>query len=124
VAVAGAALKDESTLTFALMDEPFESARTVTAFRILHAALSLGNGVNVFAYRGTVALGHSLPRQWVIELMALARANAVTLDWVNCDECADGRTVIESTPGVRSGSPVDFWRMAETSTNTLVIPMH
>ena len=46
----------KQTLTFVLMDAPFESARTTTAFRLLHAALTRGCDVNVFAYGGAVAL--------------------------------------------------------------------
>ena len=43
-------------LTFALMDAPFESDRTTTAFRLLDAALEQGHDVNVFAYEGAVCL--------------------------------------------------------------------
>jgi tRNA 2-thiouridine synthesizing protein D len=144
VAIEDIAVSDKPTLTFVLMDAPFESTRTATAFRILHAALSLGLGVNVFAYEGAVALAfarqaahanaghgrnvdqesHPLPRQWISELLALAGANGAKLDWVNCGLCVDERGVGESIDGVRRGSPADFWRMAETSTNTLVIPTH
>ena len=76
---------DKKCLTFALMDAPFESARTATAFRLLHAALDRGHDVNVFAYEGAVGLAfarqtahpnathgrdaeqesHPLPRVWI-----------------------------------------------------------
>src|SRR5262245_125223 len=45
-----------STLTFLLMDPPFESARTTSAFRLLDIATRRGHNVNVFAYEGAVAL--------------------------------------------------------------------
>ena len=80
------------TLTFVLMDAPFESARTTTAFRLLHAALDRGYDVNVFAYEGAVALSfakqaqhpnavhgrdvaqedHPLSKNWIAALMAHA----------------------------------------------------
>ena len=44
------------SLTFLLMDAPYEQARTATAFRLLDAALSFGFGVRVFAYEGAVSL--------------------------------------------------------------------
>lgn len=129
------------TLTFAMMDAPFESARTATAFRLVQAALLAGHDVNVFAYEG--AVGHSflrqaphanavhghdagqenhpLPRVWVAELLALAQRQGRALDWVNCGLCVDERGVGEAVPGVRRGSPADFWKLAEASANTLVI---
>ena len=44
------------TLTFALMDPPYESANLTTAFRILDAAARRGHDINVFAYEGASAL--------------------------------------------------------------------
>jgi hypothetical protein len=44
------------TLTLLLMDPPFESANTTTAFRLIDAALHKGHTVNVFAYEGAVNL--------------------------------------------------------------------
>src|SRR5437868_13257237 len=46
----------EKSLTLALMDPPYESANTTTAFRIISAALQKGIHVNVFAYEGAVGL--------------------------------------------------------------------
>ena len=46
----------ERTLTLALMDPPYESGNSTTAFRIIHAALEQGINVNVFAYEGAVCL--------------------------------------------------------------------
>jgi tRNA 2-thiouridine synthesizing protein D len=129
------------TLTFVLMDAPFESARTTTAFRLLHAALSRGYDVNVFAYEGAVALSfarqtahanavhgrdaaqedHPLPKEWIAQLMNHARACGAKLSWVNCGLCVDERGVAEAVEGVRRGSPADCWKMAQESRSTLVI---
>jgi tRNA 2-thiouridine synthesizing protein D len=131
----------KTTLTFALMDPPYESARNTTAFRLIDAALRRGHDVNVFAYEGAVAIAfklqkahanaihgrqieeenHPLPHQWVAALMALAGQNAAKLDWINCGLCVDERGVGDAVEGTRRGSPVDFWKMAEGSSNTLVI---
>ncbi|GIL05685.1 MAG: hypothetical protein BroJett031_22050 [Betaproteobacteria bacterium] len=130
-----------ATLTFALMDAPFESARTATAFRLLHAALERGHHVNVFAYEGAVGLAfarqmphanathgrdaeqeaHPLPRVWIERLQALAERRGARLQWINCGLCVDERGVGESVAGVKRGSPADFWGMAQAADNTLVI---
>src|SRR5688572_13781200 len=102
-----------TTLTFAIMDAPFENSRTVTMFRIMEAALEAGHDVNVFAYEGAVALPFA--RQ-------APHANAVhgrELDWVNCGLCVDERGVGEAIAGVRRGTPADFWKMSVDSGNTL-----
>ena len=134
-------MSDSKTLTFVLMDAPFESARTTTAFRLIQAALTAGHAVNVFAYEGAVALAfahqkahpnaihgcdaeqenHPLPRTWIAELTADAAARGSRLDWVNCGLCVDERGVNEAIAGVRRGSPVDLWKMAQGSDNVLVI---
>jgi tRNA 2-thiouridine synthesizing protein D len=41
---------------------------------------------------------------------------------VNCGLCVDERGAGDSIEGVRRGTPGDFWKMAESSDNTLVIP--
>jgi tRNA 2-thiouridine synthesizing protein D len=133
---------DSKTLTFLLMDPPYEDARSTTAFRLLDVAVRRGWCVNVFAYEGAVALpfakqaphanavhgrsveeeNHPVPREWVRALMATARAHGGSLDWVNCGLCVDERGMGEAIEGVRRGSPADFWQMAERADNTLVIP--
>ncbi|HVF34983.1 MAG TPA: DsrE family protein [Candidatus Saccharimonadia bacterium] len=130
------------SLTFALMDAPFESARTVTAIRLIELSLRRGHDVNVFAYEGAAALtfsrqsqhpnathgrtleeeDHPLTHRWVAALLELAAANDVKLDWVNCGLCVDERGVGETIPGVRRGGPPDFFKLALDSFNTLVIP--
>jgi tRNA 2-thiouridine synthesizing protein D len=52
-------MSETKILTFAFMDPPFESERTVTFFRLLDAALEKGAGVRIFAYEGAVALAFS-----------------------------------------------------------------
>ena len=133
---------DKKCLTFALMDAPFESARTATAFRLLQAALDSGHDVNVFAYEGAVGLAfarqmphanathgrdaeqeaHPLPRVFIDKLQALAERRGARFQWVNCGLCVDERGVAESIGGVRRGTPADFWGMAQAADNTLVIP--
>jgi tRNA 2-thiouridine synthesizing protein D len=132
----------KQTLTFALMDPPFESARSTTALRLVELALARGHHVNVFAYEGAVALAfagqqahpnavhgrdleeedHPLPREWVAALHELAGERGTELAWVNCGLCVDERGVQQSIAGPRRGSPADLARMIEESDNTLVIP--
>src|SRR5262249_22764846 len=129
----------QSTLTFVLMDAPFESARTTTAFRMVHAAIGRGCNVNVFAYEGAVALSfarqaqhanavhgrdavqedHPLSKNWIAQLMDHARSHGVQLKWVNCGLCVDERGVSEAIDGVQRGSPADCWKMAQESASTL-----
>ena len=131
-----------STLTFLLMDAPYEQARTSTAFRLIDAALRRGVGVRVFAYEGAVSLpmtsqkphanavhgrtleeeAHPTPHAWVGSLIELAKSKGVSFDWVNCGLCVDGRGANDVVEGVRRGSPADFWKMNLESVNTLVIP--
>jgi len=135
-------MSDKPTLTFALMDPPYENARSTTALRLIDIAARRGYNVNVFAYEGAVCLpfarqaahpnavhgrdveeeDHPLPREWVAEVMAAAERNGGRVDWVNCGLCVDERGVAEAIEGVRRGTPADFWTMASESDNTLVIP--
>ena len=130
------------TLTFLLMDAPFESSRTATAMRLIDISLDRGIHVNVFAYEGAVGLplagqaahpnavhgrdveaeDHPLPREWVAALMTKAGALGLHFDWVNCGLCVDERGAAGSIDGVRRGTPADFWAMSQASDNTLVVP--
>jgi tRNA 2-thiouridine synthesizing protein D len=130
------------TLAFALMDAPFESARTTTAFRLLDIAARRGLDVKVFAYEGAVMLpfakqqahpnavhgrtaleeNHPLPKDFVAAIAAAAAQHGGNLDWVNCGLCVDERGAGEAIAGARRGSPADFWQMAKDACNTLVIP--
>jgi tRNA 2-thiouridine synthesizing protein D len=130
------------TLTIALMDGPYESANTTTAFRIAAAALAKGMNVNVFAYEGAVSLAlkdqqphanpvkgttieqedHPTTRAFVTGLMQLAASKGLKVDWVNCGLCVDERGANNWVEGVRRGGPPDFFKMVQGSVSTLVIP--
>ena len=129
----------EKTLTLALMDPPYESANSTTAMRIISAALRQGLRVNVFAYEGAVCLPlrdqspHANPvKGTTVEeeehpttsrfVSALLEMGGERLVWVNCGLCVDERGAADAVEGVRRGSPADFFRMAQESANTLVIP--
>jgi len=132
----------KKTITFALMDPPYENARSTTALRLIHIAAQRGYNVNVFAYEGAVGLpftkqsphanavhghdadeeDHPLPHEWIDAIATAASANGGNLDWINCGLCVDERGVHEALDFVRRGSPADLWNWAEASDNTLVIP--
>ena len=131
-----------TTLTLALMDAPYENARSTTALRLVDLAVKRGFNVNVFAYEGAVYLpfakqaqhanavhgrsmeeeNHPLPRAWIAALMKEAAAKGTKLDWVNCGMCVDERGVGEFVANTRRGSPADFHSFFEASDNVLVIP--
>jgi tRNA 2-thiouridine synthesizing protein D len=135
-------MADKKTLTFALMDAPYENPRSTTALRLIDIAVRRGYDVNVFAYEGAVGLpftkqaphpnkvhghdvdeeDHPLPYKWIEALMKTAANNGAKIDWVNCGLCVDERGVHEAVEGVRRGTPGDMWNFAQNSTNTLVIP--
>lgn len=129
------------TLTLALMDPPYESANSTTALRIVSSALKKGISVNVFAYEGAVNLpfkdqaphanpvkgttveeeDHPTTRNFVASLLEIGKTDPL-LTWVNCGLCVDERGAGNSIEGVKRGGPGDFLKMAQESTNTLVIP--
>ena len=131
----------EKKLTLALMDPPYESANSTTALRIISAALQQGIHVNVFAYEGAVCLPlrdqaphanpvkgttveqeeHPTTKAFVSSLLEIGSGNPL-LTWVNCGLCVDERGAGNVVEGVKRGSPADFLKMAQESTNTLVIP--
>ena len=49
-------MSEKKTLTFAIMDAPYESARTTTVFRLMDIAARRGYNINVFAYEGAVCV--------------------------------------------------------------------
>lgn len=132
----------KKTLTFALMDPPFENERSTTALRLIDIAARRGYRINVFAYEGAVMQpfakqtahanavhshsveeeDHPLPHRWIQALQAEAVRHGGALDWVNCGLCVDERGAYECIEGVRRGSPADLWAFALGSDNTLVIP--
>ena len=113
------------TLTFALMDPPYESENLTTAFRILDAAVRRGHDVRVFAYEGAAALAfsrqephpnpvhgknvaeenHPTTKDLVCALLRLAAQSGGRLEWVNCGMCVDERGVGDFVAGTRRGSP-------------------
>jgi tRNA 2-thiouridine synthesizing protein D len=129
-------------LTFALMDGPFESARSTTALRLIGIAAQRGYDINVFAYEGAVYLpfkgqqkhgnafhgadadaeNHPLPREWIAELRRVAEAQGGSLTWMNCGLCADERGANEAIEGVVRGGPPALVQWAAESDNVLVIP--
>lgn len=129
------------TLTFVMMDPPFESSRTSSTLRLVDLAIEKGHNVNVFAYEGAVSLSfvkqekhankvhgreiaeenHPLPREWIAGLMAKAKSKGVTFDWINCGLCADERGMSEVLEGTRRGSPADLWSWVQASSSTLVV---
>jgi tRNA 2-thiouridine synthesizing protein D len=128
-------------LTIVLMDPPYESANTTTAFRIIEAALKRGIKVDVFAYEGAVCLplkeqaqhanpvkgttieqeGHPNTKIFVASLLEMGRESPL-MTWVNCGLCVDERGATNVVEGVKRGSPADFLKMASESTATLIIP--
>ena len=132
----------EKTLTLALMDAPYETTTSTTAFRIMHAALEKGIAVNVFAYEGAVNLTmsdqkphpnpvkgttvdeeqHPVTKDWVAALFQMARDKGVKLDWVNCGMCVDERGAGNWIDGPRRGGPGDFLEQIKGVEGVLVIP--
>jgi tRNA 2-thiouridine synthesizing protein D len=134
-------MADKKTLTFAIMEAPYENARSTTALRLMTIAAERGYDINVFAYEGAVLQpfarqkphpnavhgrdveeeNHPLPHKWIAALMKQAQAAGGKVDWVNCGLCVDERGADEAIDGVRRGTPGDFWKFATGSNNTLVI---
>src|SRR5947209_2495592 len=100
-------MADKKTLTFVLMDAPYENARSTTAFRLIDAAIRRGHDVKVFAYEGAVALAfakqaphgnavhgrdaaqedHPNPKDWIASLQRAAEESGGKLEWINCGLC-------------------------------------
>ena len=128
-----------TTLTFALMDAPFENSRTTSAMRLLDIAARRGYTINVFAYEGAVMLpfsrqaahpnavhghdaeeeNHPLPKDWIQGLIRESRRSGGNLNWVNCGLCVDERGAGESVDGVSRGTPADFWRFVSGSIDVI-----
>ena len=135
-------MPDKKTLTFVMMDPPYENPRSTTALRLIDIAVRRGYDVNVFAYEGAVSVAfakqaphanavhgrdveqedHPNPKDWVSALFAQAKQTGSKIDWVQCGLCVDERGASEWVEGPRRGSPADLVKFAEGSDNTLVIP--
>lgn len=129
------------TLTLALMDPPYESARSTTALRLIDAALRKGHHVRVFAYEGAVNLTmrsqqphanpakgtsveeeqHPTTKDWIAALFAYSHG-APNLEWINCGLCVDERGAGEWIEGPQRGAPKDFLDWVQTSDAVVVIP--
>ena len=64
---------------------------------------------------------HPTTQKFVSALLEMGKENP-RLTWVNCGLCVDERGANNVVEGVKRGSPADFLKMAQESTNTLVIP--
>jgi sulfur relay (sulfurtransferase) complex TusBCD TusD component (DsrE family) len=135
-------MSDKKTMTFVLMDPPYENARTTTALRLIDLAVRRGHNVNVFAYEGAVYVpfvkqtphanavhgrdveqeDHPNPKNWVAAILSEAEKRGSKLDWVQCGLCVDERGAGECISGLRRGSPADLVKFTEESHNTIVIP--
>jgi len=137
-------MAEKKTLTFVLMDPPYENPRSTTAMRLLDIAARRGFNLNVFAYEGAVNLAfakqtphanavhgrdaeqeaHPNPKDWVAAIIQEATRNGGKVDWIQCGLCVDERGAGESitNESLRRGSPADLVKFAEGSDNTLVIP--
>ena len=131
------------TMTVAIMDPPYESARSASALRLVAAALEKGCAVTVFAYEGAVSMtmkdqkphenpvhgttcdaeNHPTTKDWVAALFTLAKSKGVKLDWINCGLCVDERGAGSWIDGPRRGGPKDFVAASLASDQTLVIPV-
>ena len=129
----------DKTISLLLMDPPYESETTTTAFRIISEAQKKGVKVNVFTYEGAVSLtvaaqkphanspkgcadvkvqNHPTTKAWVEGLLAKGG-----VEWTYCGLCADERGAEGAMiPNVKRGTPGDFVKAAQASTNVLVIP--
>lgn len=123
------------------MDPPYESANTITAFRIMDAALKKSIAVNVFAYEGATALTvrdqkphpnpvkntsleeekHPLTKDMVQSLFALSKELGVSFKWTNCGMCVDERGVGNWEEGPVRGGPANFAQDVLESDKTIII---
>lgn len=135
-------MSDKKRLTMMIMDPPYESSNTTTAFRMIHSALNKGHDVSVFAFEGAVSLTmagqkghpnpvkgtsadeekHPLTREWVAALFRLAESKGCDLEWVNCGFCVDERAAGDWIDGPKRGGPPNFHAMLQKSDAVIVVP--
>lgn len=131
----------KKTLSLLIMDPPYESAKLITAFRIMHAAIVQGHNVNVFAFEGAVSITmkeqkahanpvkntsveeekHPTTKDWVSSLFAAAQKNGCQFNWINCGLCVDERGAGNWIEGPQRGSPKQFLQWAMESDTTITI---
>src|ERR671918_1498212 len=100
-------MPDRKKLALLLMDAPYESARTTTAFRLIDAAARRGVDLTVFCYEGAVALSfarqaphanavhgrdvaeedHPNPKDWIAALMTQAERSGGRPARINRGAC-------------------------------------
>jgi tRNA 2-thiouridine synthesizing protein D len=132
----------KKTLTFVLMDPPYETARSTTALRLIDIAVKKGIDVNVFAYEGAVSLAfakqkphlnpihgrsveeedHPTTKEWIGAIFEEAKRSGSKIDWIQCGFCVDERGVFEYAPELRRNGPSELVKFIENSDNVLVIP--
>ena len=129
------------SLNILIMDPPYESSNTASAFRIIEASIRKGINVTVFAYEGATALAfkhqkghpnpvkktsveeekHPLTKDFVSSLFELAKGKGVELTWINCGLCVDERGVMDAVEGPVRGGPPQFVQALNNCDQTLVI---
>ena len=134
-------MSNSKTLTFAFMDPPFESERTVTFFdcwtprwkktltfaclptKVLSLCLFPNKPPHGNAVHGLnrEEESHPLSKDWVAALQQKATDKGLTFEWINCGLCVDERGVNDVIDGCGRGGPPDLWRYASKAFNTLTI---
>lgn len=132
----------KKTITFVLMDPPYENARSTTALRLIDIAVKRGINVNVFSYEGAVSLAfakqcphpnpvhnrnleeedHPTTKEWISSIFEFAKESGSKIDWVQCGFCVDERGVGEYSENLRRNGPSELVKFIENSDNVLVIP--
>ncbi|MGE0172689.1 MAG: DsrE/DsrF/TusD sulfur relay family protein [Oligoflexales bacterium] len=131
----------KKTLQLLIMDPPYESSNTASAFRVMEAALQKGHNVTVFAYEGATSLSfaeqkphpnpvkgtneqeekHPLTKHFVTGLFNLAKEKGSEFKWINCGMCVDERGVSNWVPGPVRGGPAQFVEEVNRCDKTVVI---
>jgi tRNA 2-thiouridine synthesizing protein D len=132
---------EKKSLNLLIMDPPYESSNTMTAFRIVESALNKGHDVRVFAFEGAVSLtffdqkphpnpvkktsmeeeNHPLTKDFVAGLFKTAKDSGSELTWINCGFCIDERGADKWVEGPQRGGPPDFAKGFGECDKTLVI---
>ena len=124
--------EEKRSLSLMIMDPPYESSNTMTAFRLVESALRFEGAVNL-TFAGQKAHPnpvkdtsveeekHPITRDFVSGLFETARRSGATLDWVNCGFCVDERGADNWVEGPRRGGPPDFAKFHAESDQSLVI---
>ncbi len=132
---------EKKSLNLLIMDPPYESSNTMTAFRIVESALKKGHDVRVFAFEGAVSLtfadqkphpnpvkrsseeeeNHPLTKDFVAGLFKTAKDSGTELTWTNCGFCLDERGAEKWDDGPKRGGPPDFVKGINECDKTLVI---